>query len=211
VRTVLAVVLLALALFGAPVSRAEPETCPPQCDRIPASAWPDPRSLPLGPANRWPALADVAVPVNAPRFGFEDLCAGWPVADARAFAVAARAVVGRPDGQLQLQGLIVHWRGETWRGGDLANGVFGATVDALRACRTSAARLTTAEPDRVAAVLDGPVPARVYLLVDPRSSTISELLLTRAPTLPDWPVVPDAQVLDAMSAPLCAAYLASCG
>ena len=105
-QTVLAVTLLALALVGVPVSHAEPETCPPQCDRIPASAWPDPRSLPLGPGNRWPALADVAVPVNAPRFGFEDLCASPPVPDARAFAVAARAVVGRPDGQLQLQGQI---------------------------------------------------------------------------------------------------------
>jgi len=211
VRTVLAVILLALALVGAAGADAEPETCPPQCDRIPASAWPNPRSLPLGPGNRWPALADVAVPVSAPRFGFEDLCASPPVPDARAFAVAARAVVGRPDGQLQLRGQIVHWRGETWRGGDLANGVFGAAIDALRACRTSAARLTTAEPDRVSAVLDGPVPARVYLLVDPRSSTISELLFTRAPTLPAWPEAPDAQVFDAMSAPLCAAYLASCG
>lgn len=210
-RTVLAVILLALALVGAAGADAEPETCPTQCDRIPASAWPNPRSLPLGPGNRWPALADVAVPVSAPRFGFEDLCASPPVPDARAFAVAARAVVGRPDGQLQLRGQIVHWRGETWRGGDLANGVFGAAIDALRACRTSAARLTTAEPDRVSAVLDGPVPARVYLLVDPRSSTISELLFTRAPTLPAWPEAPDAQVFDAMSAPLCAAYLASCG
>ena len=53
--------------------------------------------------------------------------------------------------------------------------------------------------------------AGVKLLVDPRSSTISELLFTRAPALPAWPVAPDAQVFDAMSAPLCAAYLASCG
>lgn len=210
-RTVLAAILLAWALSGPPVSRAEPETCPPQCDRIPATAWPGPRALPSDPADRWPALADVAVPVTAPRFGFEDLCATPPVADARTFAVAARAVVGRPDGSRQLQGRIVHWRGETWRGGDLANGVFGAAVDALRACRTGPARLTTAAPDRVAAVLDGPVPARVYLLVDPRSSTISELLFTRAAALPAWPDVPDARVLDAMAAPLCAAYLASCG
>ncbi len=207
-RTMLAVILLAWALVGPPISHAEPETCPPQCDRIPAAAWPDPGTLPLDPADRWPALADVAVPVTGPRFGFEDLCASPPVADARAFAVAARAMVGRPDASRQLQGQIVHWRGETWRGGDLANGVFTAAVDALRTCR---ARLTTAEPDRVAAVLDGPVPARVYLIVDPRSSTISELLFTRAVALPAWPTVPDARILDAMSAPLCAAYLASCG
>ncbi len=218
-REVLAALLLGSALVAVPVAHAEPETCPPQCDRIPASAWPDPWSLPLNPAYQWPVLADLAVPVMAPRFGFEELCGSPPVPDARAFAVAARAVVGQPDGRWRLQAQIVHWRGETWRGGELANAVFGSAVAALRSCQDTAPQsspsLTTAEPDRIAAVISGPVVAHLYLLVDPRSSTISELLFTHdaaAPTPPQpWPAVPDAQVLDGMSAPLCAAYLGSCG
>ena len=47
--------------------------------------------------------------------------------------------------------------------------------------------------------------------IEQLEAQLGVVLFTRAPTLPDWPVVPDAQVLDAMSAPLCAAYLASCG
>jgi len=218
VRAVLAALVLGWALVWLPVARAQPETCPPECDRIPGSAWPDPWSLPLNPTHHWPALADLAVPVVAPRFGVEELCASPPVADARAFAVAARAVVEQPGGRWRLQAQIVHWRGETWRGGELATDVFGAAVAALRSCQVSAPAvspsLTTAEPDRIAAVISGPVIAHLYLLVDPRSSTISELVFTRtgppAPPAP-WPAVPDAQVLDAMAAPLCAAYLGSCG
>ncbi len=218
-RAVLAALLLGWVLVWLPVAHAQPETCPPVCDRIPASAWPDPWSLPLNPTDHWPMLAELAVPVIAPRFGIEELCASPPVADARGFAVASRAVVEQPDGGWRLQAQIVHWRGETWRGGELANEVFGAAVAALRSCQVSAPlvspSLTTAEPDRIAAVVSGPVVAHAYLLVDPRSSTISELVFTRPadrPTPPTpWPAVPDEQVLDGMSAPLCAAYLGSCG
>ncbi len=31
-----------------------------------------------------------------------------------------------------------------------------------------------------------------------------------SPPAENWPVIPDAQVLDALVAPLCAAYIASC-
>ena len=51
---------------------------------------------------------------------------------------------------------------------------------------------------------------------DPGSSTVSELALwvTPGPTgtpLVSWPVMLDDRVFDAMAAPLCAAYLGSCG
>jgi hypothetical protein len=50
-----------------------------------------------------------------------------------------------------------------------------------------------------------------YLLAHPGSSTVVELAMwsTLPPLLP-WPTVPDAEVLDAMAAPLCRTYLGSC-
>ena len=221
-RVMLAGLLIGCALLLAPppMAHSGPQTCPPTCDQIPASAWPDPWSLPLDATYHWPVLGDLAVPVVAPRFWFEELCASPPVADdPRAYAVAARAVAGQPDGQWQVQAQIVHWRGETWRGGQLASAAFDAAVAALRACQVTAPQfspsITTAEPNRMAAVISGPVVARQFLLVDPRSSTISELVFSHnpasGPPAVRWPAVPDAQVLDAMAAPLCGAYLGSCG
>ena len=123
-----------------------------------------------------------------------------------------RAIAGHRTTQLQAQ--ILHWRGETWRGGELANLVFDTAVATLRGCRPSPV-VNTAEWDRVAATISGPVIAQVYLLVDPRSSSISELVFTQKPPpvgMPaPWPEVADGQVLDAMAGPLCAAYLGSCG
>ena len=50
-----------------------------------------------------------------------------------------------------------------------------------------------------------------YLLVNPRNSTVVEVAMWAVtPPLVDWPPVPDAQVLDAMAAPLCTAYIDSC-
>ncbi len=215
-RAMIAALFLGLALLSAPRAEAQPQTCPPDCDVIPASAWPDHWSLPLG--ADWPVLAEVAVPSDpsvAPRFRFEELCESPPVpADPRTFAVASRAAAGGPDGQWQLQAQILHWRGETWRGGELANLVFDTAVATLRGCRPSPV-VNTAEWDRVAATISGPVIAQVYLLVDPRSSSISELVFTQKPPpvgMPaPWPEVADGQVLDAMAGPLCAAYLGSCG
>lgn len=221
-RVVLVGLLIGCVLMLAPPPRAHsvPQTCPPTCDQIPASAWPDPWSLPLDSTYHWPVLGELAVPVIAPRFRFEELCASPPlIADPRAFAVAARAIAGQPDGQWQVQAQVVHWRGETWRGGQLAKAAFDAAVAALRACQVTAPQfspsVTNAEPDRMAAVISGPMVAHQFLLVDPRSSTISELVFSYkaagGPPAIRWPAVPDAQVLDAMAAPLCAAYLGSCG
>ena len=221
VRMILAGVLVGCGLLMAPMARGVPDTCPPTCDDIPATAWPAPGSLPLAAAYRWPPLAGLAVPAPKPRFRFEELCSTPQVADdPRDYAVAARAEVPAPPGQWQLRAQILHWRGETWRGGELAATVFGRAVTALRACQLGAPEfspsITTAEDYRMAAVISGPVIVYKYLLAHPQSSTISELVFWRSqepagtPAVP-WSAPPDARVLDAMDAPLCEAYLASCG
>ena len=63
----------------------------------------------------------------------------------------------------------------------------------------------------MAAVISGPVIMHTYLVALPQSSTISELTLwdTAPPEVP-WPATPNATVLEAMTAPLCAAYISSC-
>jgi hypothetical protein len=200
-------------------AQALPVDCPPNCDRIPDSAWIEPTAIPLFPVYQWPRLAGVAVTATQPRFRFEEACATAPaLADARRFAVAARAVVPQPEGQWQLQAQVIHWRGETWRGGETAMAVFDAAVAALRACQLTSPltspSITSAHPDRMAAVLSGSAPGQVlhqYLLVHPRSSTVVELAMwATAPPLIGWPTVPDGQILDAMTTPLCRAYIDSC-
>lgn len=221
-RVVVAALLIAGGLAMASVARvpahADPGTCPPVCDRIPGSAWIQAASLPLNSTYRWPALAGLATAVTgtAPRFRFEDLCAtpAQPQ-DPRAYAVASRATVAHPAGQWQLQAQVLHWRGDTARGGQLAASVFHAAVAALRDCQSGAPlqspSISTDEPDRMAAVISGPVLMHTYLVAQPASSTISELTLwSSAPPEVPWPLIIDAQVLDAMTAPLCAAYIASC-
>jgi hypothetical protein len=199
---------------------ALPADCPPNCDRIPNSAWIDPTQIPLYPTYRWPALAGVAVATTNPRFRFEEACASPPVPDdPRGYAVSARATVPQPDGQWQLQVQVMHWRGETWRGGQLAAAVFDGAVAALRGCQSTSPltspSLTTDAPDRVAAVISGVLPGQAvlhqYLLVNTRNSTIVEVaLLATTPPRVDWPAVADPQIFDAMAAPLCTAYIDSC-
>jgi hypothetical protein len=218
-RILLAAVLATcgLALAPGPV-HAAPLDCPPNCDRIPDSAWIAAASIPLDDAYRWPQPATVAAPVVAPRFRLEDQCASPPVAgDQRAISVAARAAATSPDGQWRLQAQVMHWRGEVWRGAETAGEVFDAGVAALRRCHLTAPlsspTLTTAEPTRLAAVVSAPggTVLHQYLLLDPRNSTISELALWSAgPTTVGWPIVSDDEVLEAMATPLCTAYIDSC-
>jgi hypothetical protein len=222
VRGVLAAVVVgcALLLAPAPSARANPDTCPPYCDRIPTSAWPDLSAMPLASAYRWPPLWTVAVPVSAPRFRFEELCA-TPITldDQRTYSVAARAVVGVPDGAWQTQAQIVHWRGEAWRSGQLATAAFDSAVAALRGCQFRAPQfspsITMVGPNRMAAAIGGPVVVHQFLVADPNSGTISELAFSydAAGGVPDvpWPALPDTAVFDVMSAPLCNGYLGSCG
>lgn len=224
-RTVMVVSLLGMGLLvgppAAPVARAGPETCPPTCDRIPSAAWPAPWSLPLYGTYRWPILSTLDRPAPGVRFRFEELC-GTPrrPGDPRDYAVAAKRVIDQPAGQWQLQAQIVHWRGETWRGGELALDVFDAAAEALLACQRGnpaySPSITTHTSTRLAAVISGPQVVHWYLLADPASSTLSELALWTGAVPGDepavaWPVVPDAEVFDALAAPLCGAYLGSCG
>ncbi|CRH15735.1 phosphoribosylformylglycinamidine synthase [Mycobacterium tuberculosis] len=112
-RLILATMLVAgrllATLMAAPSAQAEPETCPPICDQIPATAWISTHAVPLNSQYRWPAMAGAAVAVTraTPRFGFEQVCAtpAFPH-DSRDWAVAGRVTVVHPDGQWQLQAQV---------------------------------------------------------------------------------------------------------
>lgn len=219
-RLRLAPILAAGVLAGGLVSPmsagAEPDTCPPTCDRIPDAAWIPTWEIPLDSRYSWPALSAVAVTAAPPRFRFEELCATPPTPhDPRAYSVAERAVIVNPEAQWQLQALVVHWRGETWRGGQLAQDLFNNSVAALRSCQRtvpdSSPSVTVDEPDRMAAVVSGPTLLHEYLVANPNNSTVTELALwSTAPPLTPWPALTDTKVLDALAAPLCSAYLGSC-
>jgi hypothetical protein len=222
-RVILAAMLavggFAVALIVVVPAPADPETCPTVCDQIPNSAWIQQHALPLDSVYNWPPLAGSSVPLTGagtPRFRFEDLCA-TPSApqDARNSAVAARVTITHPDGQWQLQAEILHWRGDTARGGPTVAGVFSSAVAALRGCQQRAPAqspsVTSDEPNRMAAVVSGPVVMHTYLVAHVASSTISELTLwSQAPPQASWPSMADDGVLNSMTAPLCDAYIASC-
>jgi hypothetical protein len=217
--TNLVIVGLAVVVIAVLPARADPQTCPTVCDQIPDTAWIQGRSVPLESVYHWPALAGLAAQITgtgAPRFRFEDLC-GTPASplDARDSAVAARSTVVRPDGQWQLQAQILHWRGDTARGGAIAASVFNNAVAALRACQQRAPQqspsITSDEPNRAAAVISGSVIMHTYLIAHVASSTVSELTLwSSAPPQVPWPALADDPVLDSLTARLCDAYIASC-
>jgi hypothetical protein len=198
---------------------ASPDTCPPNCDRIPAAAWIDPTAIPLYPTYKWPNLAAVSVTASPPRFRFEEWCATPAVpGDPRDYAVGSKALVTNPPGQWQLQVQVLHWRGETWRGGQNADTVLQSAATALRFCQLTAPgtspSLTTEETGRLAAVISvaGPTSTVVheYLISHPQSSTVVELTMWAASPAVPWPLVGDRQVLDALVGPLCVAYIDSC-
>jgi hypothetical protein len=223
-RLVLAATLIAGDLLVACVSSsgfavADPETCPPVCDKIPDTAWISSSAIPLNATYHWPSPADSAVPMTGgatPRFRFEEVCAtpAFPQ-DTRNSAVASRVAVEKPQGQWQLRAEVVHWRGDTARGGQSATSVFDIAAAALRGCQLGASAespsITIGEPNRLAAVISGPVLMHTYLVAHPENSTVSELALwaSEPPQLP-WPIISDSQVLDAMTSPVCAAYVGSC-
>ncbi|MCV6980447.1 ATPase [Mycolicibacterium pulveris] len=219
-RMMLAVVLAAcgLAVIPGPTAPAAPGICPPACDTIPDSAWMVSTAIPLYPVYRWPGLAGLAVTATAPRFAFEEACASPPVvADPRDYAVAARATVPNPPGEWQLQAQVVHWRGPTSQGGPTAAQTLEVAKTRLRSCQLTAPSVSpsiiTDGPDRVAAVISvgGQRVMHQYLLAHPDSSSVVELALwASVPPRVPWSPVADAQVFDAMAAPLCQAYVGSC-
>jgi hypothetical protein len=193
-----------------------PGVCPPICDAIPDSAWIAPSSVPLYSVYRWPGLAGLAVTAPSARFGFEALCASAPVAgDPRAYSVGARSVVLNPPGQWNLLVQVIHWRGDTATGGSTALTTLDTARSRLRDCQADNAppSITTSDSRRIAAVISaaGKQVMHEYLLAHPESSSVVELAMwSSLPPQVDWPAVADAQVLDAMTAPLCSAYLGSC-
>ncbi|MCV7280560.1 ATPase [Mycolicibacterium flavescens] len=218
-RWLLAVALASVGLAVAPhPAGAAPGVCPPFCDTIPASAWPVSSSLPLYAEYAWPGLAGLAVSARSPRFVFEELCASPAVpADPRAYVVAERAEIGNGPGQWHLRSQVLHWRGPVGWSGPLARSVVQDATARLRSCQATAPlvspSITTAGAEEMAAVISvgGQKVAHQYLLADPSSATVVELALwTDLPAQVPWPGAADAQVLDALAAPLCQAYLGSC-
>jgi hypothetical protein len=222
VRVLLAVAVATCGLAAAPVAdwpaHAVPGACPPICDAIPDAAWIAPTSIPLHPVYRWPALAGLAVTAPSPRFGFEALCGSPLLADdPRAYAVAARSAVLHEQGQWNLLVQVVHWRGDAATNGQTALTTLETARSRLRDCQSTAPAaspsITTDDRLRIAAVISsaGQQVIHEYLLAHPASSTVVELAMwSTVPSSADWPSVADAQVLDAMAAPLCNAYLGSC-
>ena len=213
----------ALAIGGLAVAPgwpapAVPGVCPPICDGIPDSAWMPATSIPLYSVYKWPGLAGLAVTAPAPRFEFEQLCNSPPVAgDARDYAVAARASAPNPDGHWQARAQVIHWRGDTATGGPTALATLETARVRLQNCQLTAPltspSITTSDVRGVGAVISvlGQRVVHEYLLADPDSSTIVELAMWASlPPQVDWPAVPDAEIFDAMAAPLCSAYLGSC-
>lgn len=207
-----------LAIAPTPVVVAVPGVCPPFCDAIPDAAWMAPAAIPLNSVYQWPGLPGLAVTTPAPRFAFEEVCGSLPVpGDARDYSVAAQAAVPKPPGQWQLRVQLLHWRGDTAYSGPIASTVFDTARARLRACQLTAPlaspSITTDDPRRIAAVLSVPGQRLMhqYLLTHPASSTIVELAMwSTPPPQVAWPAVPDTQILDAIGAPLCDAYLGSC-
>jgi hypothetical protein len=198
--------------------RARFPACPPVCDAIPDSAWIAPTSVPLHSVYRWSGLAALAVTAPSPKFGFEALCGSPSVADdPRAYAVGARSAVPHKEGQGNLLVQVIHWRGDTATGGPTALTTLETAGSRSRECQSTAANaspsITTDDPRRIAAVISdaGDQVMHEYLLADPQSSTVVELAMwSSLPPQVDWPAVADEQVLDAMAAPLCSAYIGSC-
>jgi hypothetical protein len=206
-------------VVGPAAAHAVPGFCPPACDAIPDSAWIESSSIPLFPVYRWPGLGGLAVTAVAPRFEFESWCASpGRRDDPRDFAVAARSQVASPPGQWNLRVQVLHWRGDTLTGGRDALETLEWARMALASCHLTAPAvspsITTSDAMSLATVISdgGARVMHAYLLADPASSSLVELTLwSTQPTAVEWRGVPsDAEVLDAMAAPLCAAYLGSC-
>jgi hypothetical protein len=116
-----------------------------------------------------------------------------------------------------LRAQVLHWRGDVAHNAALTRSVLGTAQSRLRTCQMTAPlaspSITTADAEEIAAVISvaGQKVVHQYLLAHPSSGSIVELAMWSAlPVQVPWVVVPDAQVFDALAAPLCGAYLGSC-
>jgi hypothetical protein len=167
-------------------------------------------------------------PVTNPRFLADELCAAGPqTTDERDGARAARIILPNPPGQWQLQVQILHWRGDPWIAGQRASAVMDAATALLRnncsfqapgvsVTRIAEQNIPGGNPGQsLTATITGtgtaPQIAHVYLISDLRNSTVVELAMSsRSPPAVEWPTVNDDELLAAMVAPLCTAYVNSC-
>jgi hypothetical protein len=195
--------------------------CPPACDRIPDAAWIDPSAVPLYSTYSWPPLAGLAATSSRPRFRFEEPCSTpRPQYEQRDGTVAAKSILTHPPDQWQLQVQIIHWRGDPWVGGQRASTTMDWAAAALRACKLSTSQVSVsvsadAPGNGLAAVVSvggaKPIVIHQYLVSDVRNSTIVEVAMwTSSPPRLNWPETNDRQLIDAMIAPLCRAYVDSC-
>ena len=118
-RMMLAAVLATCGLAIAPRSRrlVGPRGLPAVLRPDPGFGLDRPDVHPLYSTYRWPGLAGFAVTAPTRASSSRRLRTHPLPTTPVAYAVAARAVVPKPDGQWQLQVQVMHWRGETWRGG----------------------------------------------------------------------------------------------
>jgi hypothetical protein len=223
--------LLAGHHFAAPApnpNRPPQGNCPPACTQIPDAAWIDPAATPLYDDYRWAPLAPLSEPVSKPRFKADELCAAGPqTSDERDGSLAARIILPNPPGQWQLQVQILHWRGDPWIAGQRASAVMDAATSLLRnncsfnspgvsVTRIAEQNLPGGNPGQsltatITEIGTSPQVAHVYLISDLRNSTVVELAMSStSPPAVDWPTINDDQLLAAMVAPLCTAYVNSC-
>ena len=131
-------VMVAFCTALAPPAAAEPAgTCPPALQPHPGDRVDHPEAILLDsvypgrnspgwrspPVRRGSGSRSYAAPLRSP-------------ATPRLCGRRTRGGVepGRP---VAAAGQVVHWRGDTWLGGELAQGTFQAAVAALRACQST--------------------------------------------------------------------------
>ena len=212
----------AFSLLGQPIAHADPDTCPPNCDRIPATAWIDPAAIPLAAKYHWPDLAGIAVPrctTAVPLRG--------GVRDARGCPTTRGLMRWRPRPPSPIRPASGSCRFRCCTGA-ASRGTAGSSPtrssalgDRPRCGRVrctapqASPSLTTDEPGRLAAVLsvagDAPTVLHQYLVAHPQSGTVVELAMwASSPPAEDWPVVLDYPAARRAGGAAVRAYIASC-
>ena len=224
-RLMLAAILAACGLAVAPSmigpAQAVPTDCPPNCDRIPNSAWIDADrhsavfDLPLARPGR--SLRHGEQPALPIRGGLRHAAGPRRSAPVRGRRARRRRAAGRAVAAAGT-GIALAWGDlarRPARGGGVRQGSrLPARLSADFSADFALAHHRQPQPDgrrhqRGASRSAGP--ARI-----PDCSTRATAPSSRwrcgrrSPPRVEWPPVPDAEVLDALAAPLCRAYIDSC-